>query len=226
MDSVEVLYAENKLLARAMDYPTLRKNMDGLYYDCTTWANEFCFLMNGTLSSASSTLIIPNVGVATYKNIGFLINSDLANCFHICKSDSGSCGNLDNGDFLANKPDFSTIKELANYIKNNKDTNMNEVNIKTSLDSVVGLFINECPAQDRLLQMILVVKKCLESLTNIDYPIYLYNAKRGSIKKIELSFENEGQILNTLKITQIFYWPDEYSEPIIEDISNMKLKKI
>ena len=222
MDNAETLYNENKLLVRAMDWPGLSRGMDGLYYDCTTWANEFCLLMNGNLSSASSTLIIPNVGVSTYKNIGFLVNSDLANCFHISKSDSGSNGNIDNGDFFANSPDFLTVKELANHIKDNNDISMNEVNIITSIDSVVGLFINECPEQDRLLQMIYLVKQCLLKLTEIDYPIYLYSRKEGKLKEIELSLEKEQQIINTLLTSQIFYWPDEYSEPIIDDINNIK----
>ena len=222
MDNIEMLYNENKLLVRAMDWPGLSRGMDGLYYDCTTWANEFCFLMNENLSSASSTLIVPNVGVSTYKNIGFLINSDLANCFHKSKSDSCSNGNIDEGDFFASRADFSTIEELANHIKDNNDVNMNEVNIKTSIESVVGLFINECPGQDRLLQMIYIVKKCLFKLTDIDYPIYLYNTKEGKLKELELSLENEQQIINTLQTRQIFYWPDEYSEPIIDDINNIK----
>ena len=225
MNDVEMICNENKLLVRAMDWPRLSNSMDGLYYDCTTWSNEFSFLMNGILSSVSSTLIVPNVGVSTYKNIGFLINSDLANCFHISKSDSGSSGNLADGDFHANVPDFQAISELANHIKNNNDINMNEVNINASIDSVVGLFINECPMQDTLLQMIFVVKKCLLNLTGIDYPIYLYSANKGLLKEIELSFEKEQQIIDTLKTSQIFYWPDDYSEPVIENISNINSKR-
>lgn len=42
MDNVEMLYNDNKLLVRAMDWPTLRKNTNELCYDCTTWTNEFC----------------------------------------------------------------------------------------------------------------------------------------------------------------------------------------
>jgi len=222
MENIESLYNSGKLLVRAMDSPQLSRGSYGLQYDCTTWANEFVMLMNGNLSSASSTLIVPNVGVSTYKNIGFLINSDLANCFHISKLDSGSSGNINNGDFFANKPDFSTISELANYIKNNDHTDMNEVNINASIDSVVGLFINECPMQDMLLQMIYVIKKCLESLTGIDYSIYLYNTREGILNRIELSLELEQQILDTLKTTQMFYFPDEYSEPVVENINNVK----
>lgn len=87
-------------------------------------------LMNKGLSSASSTLIVPDTGVSTYKNIVFFINSDLANYFHISKSDSGSTGNKKNGDSFANKADFRTIMELANHIKVSNDNTMNEVNIK------------------------------------------------------------------------------------------------
>lgn len=221
MDDTQILYNKGKLLVRAMDWPQLKKGINGLEYDCSTWANEFCMLMNGDLSSASSTLIVSDVGVSTYKNIGFLINSDLVNCFHISKSDSGSSGDIKKGDFFANKADFQTIMELANYIKTSNDTNMNEVNIQASIDSVVGLFINECLQQKELLQMIYVVKKCLENITGINYPIYLYNSKEGKINKIELTNELEKQIVQSLKTTQIFYWPDEYDEPVINNIEDI-----
>ena len=69
--------------------------------------------------------------------------------------------------------------------------------------------------------MIYVVKKCLENITGIDYPIYSYNSKEGKINKIELTNELEEQIIQTLKTTQVFYWPDEYDEPIIDDIRNI-----
>lgn len=225
MDNVEKLYCENKLLVRAMDWPSLSRNMNGLFYDCTTWANEFSFLMGGNLSSASSTLLVSGVGVSTYKNIGFLINSDLANCFHIAKTDSLSRGNIDDGDFLANDADFSTIFELAEYIKNNNVSDMNEVNIKTSIDSVVGLVINECVMQDRLLKMIYVIKRFLNSMVGIDYPIYSYDLKNGKLNKIELSLDDELQIIESLKTTEIFYWPDSYDDAIIDDIRNIKSRK-
>lgn len=220
MDDVESIYSEEKLLVRAMDLPLLKMGTDGIEYDCTTWANEFCMLKKGTLSSASSTLIVPNVGVSTYKNIGFLINSDLADCFHISKSDSGSSGNIDSGDFFANKADFQNIEELANYIKANNDTTMNEVNINTSIDSVEGLFFNECAKQDLLLQMIYVVRSCLKRITNIDYPIYSYDTNSGKLNHIELTDELEQQIIQGLKSNKLYYWPDEYSEPISEEIKN------
>ena len=75
--------------------------------------------------------------------------------------------------------------------------------------------------QNKLLEMIYVIKKCLENITGIDYPIYSYNSKEGKINKIELTTELEQQIIQTLKTMQIFYWPDEYDEPVTNDIGNI-----
>lgn len=222
MEDAISLYEENKLLVRAMDWPQLSRGEEGIQYDCTTFANEFCMLMRGSLYSASSTLIIPEVGIHTYKNIGFLINSDKADCHHIAKSDSVSRGNVQSGDFEANEPDFETIKELAEYIIKNNSIDLNEVNINASIDSIVGLFFVECPNQEKLLQMIYLAKRCIKSMTGIDFPIYSYNAKEGKISKVELSQEEEQQLIDSLRTTKILYWPDEYDEPVIEDIRTTK----
>lgn len=219
MDKVESLYAEGKLLVRAMDFPQIQRGTNGFEYDCSNWANEFCLLMDGKLTSASSTLIIPGVGVSTYKNIGFLIDSDLSNCFHITKSDSSSSGNINDGDFHASEPDFKTIAELANYISTSGDSTMNEVNINASIDSVVGLFFNECPNQELLLQMLYVAKECIKDITGIDYPIYSYNSKNGRLNSFVLTDEIVKQITQSLKTNQLFYWPDNYDDPVEKEIT-------
>ena len=218
MNNVERIYNEGKLLVRAMDWPQVQKGPNGLEYNCSVWANEFCMLMDGKLTSASSTLIIPGVGVSTYKNIGFLIDSDRANCFHISKSDSCSNGNISDGDFHASEADFQTINELANYIRTSKDTTMNEVNINASIDSVVGLVFNECPKQELLFQRLYVAKKCIKDITGIDYPIYSYDLKNAKLTNIDLTDELVEQITQCLKSNQIFYWPDEYNEPVVKEI--------
>ena len=207
MNEVEEIYNNGKLLVRAMDFPQLKKGEEGLEYDCSTWANEFCMLNNGTFSSISTTLLVPGVGVSTYKNIGFLIDSDLANCFHIAKSDSGSSGNTSNGDFFANQADFQTIDELANYIN-------------TDIESVRGLFFNECPKQDLLLQMTDVARSCLKNITGIEYPIYSYDSNNGRMNQIELTKELEEQIIQNLKTDKVFYWPETYESPIVDEIKS------
>ena len=216
MNNVEELYNEGKLLVRAMDQPTIRIKNGMKYYECQTWIDEFYLLMNDGLFSLSTTLIIPNIGVKNYKNVGFLINADLADCFHIAKEDSGSCGSVRDNDFHANKPDFKTIGELANYIKLNNATVMNEVNVNIKLDAVVGLFINKCEIVNKLLKKIYVVKKILEHMTGIDYPIYLYDWNNGKIEKIELTKEQEEDLIENLDSRQIYYWPDEEKPCLIQ----------
>lgn len=224
MDQVEQIYNEKKLLVRAMDWPLLQRNGNDLEYDCTTWANEFNLLSNGKFSSASTTLIVPNVGVSTYKNIGFLLNSDLANCFHIAISDSGSRGDIVKGDFFAKNSDFETIEELSNYIKNNNSTIMNEVNVVASLNSVVGLFFNKCENQQYLISQIFIIQKFLDNMLGIHYPIYLYDSKCGSIEKFELTEELEVEIISSLKTKNIFYWLNELSEPVFVSLDTIKSK--
>ena len=46
----------------------------------------------------------------------------------------------------------------------------------------------------------------------------IQNSKEGKLNKIELTSELEQQIIQSLKTTQVFYWPDEYDEPTINDI--------
>lgn len=225
MDEVEILYNEGKLLIRAMDFPTQRTKNIGSFYECQTWVDEFDFLMRDELSSLSTTLIIPNVGVRTYKNIGFLINSDLAECFHITKEDSGSAGSVRDNTFLANPPDFKTIEELANYIKVNNAIVMNEVNVNVKIDGVVGLFINKCEKSASLLMRIFVVKKMLYAFTGIDYPIYLYDWQDGKLDKIDLTLEQEEDIIASLPANKIMIWPDEEDKPIYVPIESEQIHR-
>ncbi len=224
MNEIEKIYKENNLLVRAMNMPSLGRNNNEIVYDCTIWTNEFSFMKNESFSSVSTTLIISNIGISTYKNMGYLIDSSKANCFHISKTDSSSSGNRLEGNFLAGNQDFQSIAELANFIIENNWREMNEVNADLSLNSVVGLFINKCFNQEKLLERILIAQKCLEDMLEIKYPIYLYDSDKGTLEKIELSKEIEEEMINHMRTTQMFYWPDECEFPIIKDIGNEKNK--
>lgn len=225
MDEVERIYNEGKLLMRAMDQPGVTVGQNGKFYECESWVNEFDFLMNDGLNSLSTTLIVPGVGVKNYKNIGFLINSDMADCFHIAKSDSGSCGSMIEGDFMANKSDFDRVIELANYIKQTNATVMNEVNVNIKIDAVVGLFINKCTISDKLLKKIYVVKKMLENVVGIDYPIYLYDWDIGKLDRIDLTKEQEEELISGLASKTISCWPDSVDEPFFVSIETSNYHK-
>jgi hypothetical protein len=220
MDDVETLYKENKLLARAMDLPMILVNSGKKYYDCNTWACEFDLLMNDQIDSLSTTLIVSDVGVRTYKNVGFLMNSDLVECIHVSDTDSSSYGSVRNGDFHANDSDLSTVSELANYVKDNNATEMNEVNVNASIDSVVGLFINKCQYSNYLLKNIYAVKYMLKKFTGIDYPIYLYDFLNGKLELIDLTKEEEEELMSTSEASYISYWPDSLNEGVFEPIES------
>ncbi len=225
MDEVEKLYNEGKLLERAMDQPYMRINKQGRYYDCQSWVDEFEYLMADGLYSLSTTLVIPGVGVKNYKNMGFLINSDLAECFHIAKTDSGSCVSIRLGDCCANKPDFDTLAELATFIRETKETTMNEVNVNVKLDGIVGLFINKCTISRTLLKKIYIVRELLKSITGIEYPIYLYDWTLGKFEKIEITNELAEELVNGLDCQTIMCWPDRLDKPEYISLSPKGLTK-
>lgn len=57
LDNVEVVYNNNKLLARAMDLPQLERHGNELVYNSSIWANEFELLIS-ILDNSSSSIII------------------------------------------------------------------------------------------------------------------------------------------------------------------------
>lgn len=225
MDEVKEIYNNGKLLLRAMDQPIIKKSKDIKYYDCSTWVDEFTYLKNEGLFSLSTTLIIPEVGVKTYKNIGFLIDASRAYCHHIAKEDSGSCGNYQLGDFMANKPDFYRIEDLASYVKLNNATVMNEVNVNVKLDAIKGLVINKCNSSFDLLKRIFIVRKMLENLVGVIYPVYLYDWNNGKLDLIDISKEIEDEIIDSLDCDIIRCWPDDVFKPYFISIESIHLTK-
>ena len=199
MEDVEKLYKEDKLLVRAMDYPSVIGGKDNGRFECQPWVDEFYSLIHDGLDSLSTTLIIPGVGVRNHKNVGYLINSSLTDC--------------------------TNISDLAEYIKENDATEANEVDINVKLDGVVGLYINKCEHVNWLLKKIFVIKKMLKVLTGIDYPIFLYNFIKGELERIDLSKDQEAEIIDSLEANQIYYWPEESKEPMYISIESSSIHK-
>ena len=225
MEDAIKIYNENKLLMRAMERPLLSLNDGRKYYDCSVWADEFGLLMKDGIDSLSTTLVIPNVGVRNYGSIGVLFNSDFVEPIHISKTDSLSSGSIRHGDFEANGKGLETIEELANYIIEDNATEMNEVNINTKIDSVVGLYINKCQHSNFLLQTLYPVKLMLKHYTGIDYPIYLYDFLNGKLELIDLTKKEEQELIDSIDVQDIFYWLEDISEAVwlpIEAITNQK----
>ena len=224
MSYVTDKYNEGKLMIRAVNLPHLHKVNGEIKYDCSIWANEFAMMMNDEFESVSSTLLIPDVGVRTYKNVGFLVDSDLVGIEHIALSDSGSSGTINNGNFKANRPDFETLDQLANYIRNNNYTTMNEVNISIPLNSVVGLVVNKCANELKHLKTMMVVRDCLHELTGIEFDIFEYDSNCGEINQIDLTDELIGTINLTSDVNKYDYYTDYSDEIYNGDINKNRSK--
>ena len=215
-DIVLDIYNANKLIMRAVDLPNLHHSNGTIKYDCSIWANEFAMMMNNDFESVSSTLLIPNIGIHTYKNAGFLVNLDLALVQHIAISDSGSNGSYANGDFNANIADYNTIEQLSEYIKQNNHTTMNEVNLAIPINSVVGLVQVKCNNKLIHLKRMIIVKECIYQLTGINFDIYEYDMNQGNITKINLTDELIKKVSELPNDVNDFdYWTD-YSDELYE----------
>lgn len=221
MDYVLNLYNNNNLIARAMDLPNLRRANDNTVFDCSTWINEFELMERNMFTSVSSTLLVPNVPVKTYKNVGYLVDSNIAECFHFCKTDSGSSGNISNGDFAANQSDFNSLEELADFIVKNNHGEMNEINMNLPPEAVVGLFINRCPNERFLLKGLIPTISALKKRFGIDLPLYEYDQSQGLLTKIELTEDLINEIMNGQPENNIdeYYYYSEFDDE--EHIGNI-----
>lgn len=195
-DVVSNLFKEGKLLARAMEQPSLCKNYETskLSYDFSIWADEYEIAKQEGLGSLSTTLLLPEESIPTYKVIGFLINSDEADVRHVAETDSGSRGNEKDGDFTAAPTDIQSLTELKNRIKSKHGNVMNEVNINMRENAYVGLFSNKTPSQ-MIIAKILLAQKYYELQAGTVLPIYIYDVKRGELEELDITLEEKANII-------------------------------
>ncbi len=211
-DSVLNLFKQGKILARAMDNPSLHRNYErnDFSYDFSIWANEYEEAKREGLGSISSTLLLPNETIPTYKAIGFLLNSDETEVKHISETDSGSSGNDKNGDFRANDSNIGSLSELADIIRSKREKVMNEINVNMRENAYVGLFANKAIGQIPL-SRILLAQKYYELQTGNILPIYIYDSEKGILENYDISLEQKYDIVKklfddkVLRSTSIFY---------------------
>lgn len=195
--SIEELFNEDKMLVRAMDEPFLRRNDNSLFYDFSVWAEEADIAKNDRLTSLSSTLLVPGEKIPTYKNMGFLLSGEKADIIHVADSDSGSMGNIADGDFVANQTDLKTLSDLAVKTRTEKLRDMNEVNVNIKDDAIVGLFVNKCPSE-RPKAMILLAQEYYKLQTGKELPIFTYDQANGNIQPLEMSKEEKIDFLEKM----------------------------
>lgn len=195
--TIEELFNEDKMLVRAMDEPSLRRNDSSLFYDFSVWAEEADIAKNDRLTSLSSTLLVPGEKIPTYKNMGFLLNSEKADIVHVADSDSGSMGNVADGDFVANPTDLKTLSDLAAKTRTEKLRDMNEVNVNIKDDAIEGLFVNKCPSE-RPKAMILLAQEYYKLQTGKELPIFTYDQANGYLQPLEMSKEEKKDFLERM----------------------------
>lgn len=195
--TIEKLFNEDKMLVRAMDEPFLRQNDNCLFYDFSVWAEEVDIARNDRLTSLSSTLLVPGEKIPTYKNMGFLLNSEKADIIHVADSDSGSMGNVADGDFSANQTDLKTLSDLAAKTRTEKLRDMNEVNVNIKDDAIVGLFVNKCHSE-RPKAMILLAQEYYKLQTGKELPIFTYDQANGNLQPLKMSKEEKKDFLEKM----------------------------
>lgn len=209
-ENVQQLFEKGKLLARAMENPNLQKDFytNEFSYDFSVWANEYEIAKQEGLGSLSTTLLVPDEKIPTYKAIGFLINSEKVDIRHVSEVDSGSCGNEKDGTFHANETNIHSLDELYATIKSKHPKDMNEVNVNMREDAYVGLFANNSQVQ---LPKILLAQKYYELQTGIRLPIFIYDRETGKIDELNIPLEEKSNIVQTalenkkIRSTGIFY---------------------
>ncbi len=211
-DDVINLFNQGKLLARAMEYPSIHRNYGtkDVSYDFSIWADECEEAKKEGLKSLSTTLLVSGEPIPTYKSIGFLLNSEKTEVRHISEMDSGSCGNEKNGDFKANTSGIQTLLELKNIIKSKHENVMNEVNVNMGENAYIGLFANKITSQLQIARMLLA-QKYYELQTGIALPMYIYDSKIGNLENYDVTLDEKASIIKhclenkLLRSSSIFY---------------------
>ena len=200
---IEELFAKDRLLVRAVDWPSLMKTGHGLAYDFTQWETYREEVDNGKGTSLSSTLLVKGEKVKTFGGLGFFINADKVDAFHITKSDRGSRGDVELNDFKANQADFKTLDELALSIRQEHSQKLNEVNINMeSTEAYVGLFTGP---GERPRATALLAQEYYEKQTGKVLPIAIYDAQQGTLTSYSPNSNEREYLLNILKTKEI-YW--------------------
>lgn len=186
--TTQSLFADFKILARAMDGPGFTRNHE-LYFE--PWDRELQSMRGEGLRNASSTLLIPGMGTRTYKNIGLLMDSDDSQVVHVSESDSGSCADS-NGRLIAGASDLGNLQELAAKIVAEPTHEMNEVNAHFSISSLRGIFAFD---GDRAKLNAVAVQRHLQAY-GFDLPIYTYDQSQGALIHWQVSSTEVEALVN------------------------------
>lgn len=203
-DDITKLFSEDKILVRAMDEPPLQKNDNGLFYNFSTWAEEVDIAKNDRLTSLSTTLLVAGEKIPTYKNMGFLVNSEKAEIIHVSAYDSGSSGNIIYDNFTANSTDLKSLSDLVIRTRLEKLKDMNEVNVAIKDEAIIGLFVNKCYSE-RPKAKILLAQEYYKLQTGKKLPIFTYDSHDSSLIPLKMRGEEKKDFLEKMHKSKVIY---------------------
>lgn len=182
-DEVEQLFQSGNLLVRALDDPTVTRDRAGGFafnYDAIDRETDDLFGRGDEhgLWYASSTLLLPDKHIPTYKGYGFMFDGQTAELHHIHDMDSGANGQGES--FRADKTELSSLAELAARV-NNQAPIMNEVNATFQASDLKGIFALEAKRPGAQISAWLMQKR-IKRTTGVDLPLYVYDIDAGQIK--------------------------------------------
>ena len=194
-DAVEKLFHDGTLLVRGLDSPRLYKDGNAIGLDYGTIDYEMNDIQEEPLglSYASSTLLLPEKRIPTYKSFGFMFDARKSALHHLFPQDSASNGQED--DFRAAESSITSLEQLASVIKEESAPKMNEVVGSFKADSLVGLFAVEAPRPTAKIDA-WFMQQHLKHASNVELPLYIYSVDKGAIKLVAYSTDEIRELIN------------------------------
>lgn len=229
-DKVINLFEQGKILARAMEDPSIyrQSSTNQFYCDCSGIVSEIYEARTKGKDCASTTLLLPGEDIPTYKAMGFLIDSANTDLIHIAENDSGSSGETSKGDFRAFGESLTSLDELSEQIRGEEGRHsMNEVNVNMKDDAYVGVFTN---TDKRSIAFGIILQKLSEIQIGKILPIYMYEKQKGELTSLDLDIEQKISIIREclknrrLASADIYYQlgEDESYLNILEELEKEK----
>lgn len=224
------LFKDDRALARAMEDPSLyrQSSTNKVYYDFSDILSEMNEARTKGKDAASTTLLLEDENIPTYKAFGFLLDGDRADIIHISEKDSGSHGEVNNGDFYAYGENIESLDKLATNIRAEQGRHsMNEVNICARDDAYVGIFAST----DKRSQVFgIILQKLNEMHMKKKLPIYVYEREKGILEKVELDIDKKIDMIKEcmeskkISVSDIYYSIDgeEYYMDILDELEKEK----
>jgi len=167
----------DRLLARAIDGIRPVRDAGVVRLSFQVWDDEADLLAGQEgMRYVSTTLLIANEPVHTYKGCGFLVNGDTARIVHVSELDSNSAGG--DTDFRAAATNLANLDELAQAVRG-APADMNEVNAHFGSRDVLGLFAVDARSPTNKVDAYLIQSHLRDR--GWDLPVFVYDPRLGSL---------------------------------------------